>query len=441
MGDNVQTIFRKLNLTECVLFGLPLGDGSRLAGFCDYVYTPPPERSNMGSLARLIYVFLQQIHLAIQHSDFRRHQDRVREEAWREFHTTTAHRIGTEVADISGALRKLRFPAIAKDDGVRDAYKRIQSSLERMRAVVTDYSRVAIERPLRLKLVNLIELLHSVEQESVFPERGQAKVVIDTHASPPPTYADAEMLSYAFSELLHNAFKALQGKENGRIYIWVNYDESEERVLIRFTDNGSGIPQDAQPRVFERGFSLRPGGTGQGLYIVRRYIQNHRGYIELEASSRGCSFVVCLPVAREVPHGGVRVLIVDDNANLANDIREAVLDEFPAMEVQVATGRQEALRLIGRTEWHMAVFDIILGADNDRSGIDLLRTVRDKGLPTKVIMVTAHRGLPVTDGVGVARPAEDVCRSMGAVAFIYRNEPGTDYIDEIVERVHMAIKA
>ncbi|MCM8540247.1 MAG: HAMP domain-containing histidine kinase, partial [Lentisphaeraceae bacterium] len=70
-------------------------------------------------------------------------------------------------------------------------------------------------------------------------------------------------------------------------------------VYLRIKDNGPGIPNDIRDKVFERFVrgdkSRKSQGSGLGLSIVKSYIQNQGGEIELEDSERGASFLITLP--------------------------------------------------------------------------------------------------------------------------------------------------
>jgi two-component system phosphate regulon sensor histidine kinase PhoR len=81
---------------------------------------------------------------------------------------------------------------------------------------------------------------------------------------------------------------------------------SDGMVTIEIADNGIGIPQEDQPRIFERFYrvdrsrSREMGGTGLGLSIVKHVVQSHGGTIEVDSTlGEGSRFVMRLPVRRE----------------------------------------------------------------------------------------------------------------------------------------------
>ena len=442
LNGKLATFLSTLDFNEGVVFGLRLSDGRGFIGICDYLYTPALERLPMHEIIRLVIVFLKQIQLAIQHLELTNNEQQVRERALQEFRATSAHRIGTEIADITGALRRLRPLANENsDDSIRKAYQRIESALARVKSTVTDYGLLAINRPLHYKRINLNDLINSVVN-SDFPEKGSTKVLVHFAGSfLLYTYADEQMLTYVFHELLHNAFKALSGKSDGLVIIDLDYDEKDKNIIIKFSDNGFGIPPVNQNRIFEEGFTTRVNGTGMGLFIVSKYIKSHKGNIMLEDKDKGCNFLITLPIKEQVPLEGIKILVVDDNLNLANDIRAGIIEHYPTWKIDIATTKTDAESLIDQYEWDIVITDMSLSEDDlyGAGGMELLRKIHDKNLPTKTIMVTAHAQLMVIDDTGHRMPAIDRCKNLGAFDYIYRNRPDGDYINDIVDAVRRSL--
>jgi signal transduction histidine kinase len=114
-------------------------------------------------------------------------------------------------------------------------------------------------------------------------------------------------LQQAFVNLLLNALEAMG--PNGTLSVATNFlpastvpdgpPEAEMGTQLRLTiqDNGIGIPPEHMARLFEPFFTTKPNGTGLGLLITRRIIQEHRGTITVESQpDKGTSFQITLPV-------------------------------------------------------------------------------------------------------------------------------------------------
>ncbi|EMY79559.1 GHKL domain protein [Leptospira weilii serovar Ranarum str. ICFT] len=110
---------------------------------------------------------------------------------------------------------------------------------------------------------------------------------------------NAESLTQVWTNLIGNALYAMGYK--GKIVISCNRILTGWEVAIK--DSGTGIEEAVRDRIFEPFFTTKPSGagTGLGLDICRRIIEDHNGKIFFETSKQGTTFFVVLPVA-EPPH-------------------------------------------------------------------------------------------------------------------------------------------
>jgi len=101
----------------------------------------------------------------------------------------------------------------------------------------------------------------------------------------------------AFINLIQNSIEAI--KEDGSIKVQV-YKLDDNWLNIEFTDNGPGIPKEIQNKIFNLYFTTKPDGTGIGLSIVQRIIDQHNGSIHLESTEgKGSKFIISLPIQPE----------------------------------------------------------------------------------------------------------------------------------------------
>ena len=78
--------------------------------------------------------------------------------------------------------------------------------------------------------------------------------------------------------------------------IIVNIIKDVESVQIKFIDNGIGIPESIQSKVFEPKFTTKTKGMGLGLGIVKNIIDSHNGKIKYETGKKGTTFIVTLDI-------------------------------------------------------------------------------------------------------------------------------------------------
>ena len=111
--------------------------------------------------------------------------------------------------------------------------------------------------------------------------------------------SDAKKLQQVFINLLDNAVQ--HSPEGSPIRIEV-LPPAGGRIEVRVIDQGTGLPAEILPRVFDTFFTTRRGGTGLGLSIVKHIIEKHGGTIRLANNDPppGCTVSVVLPVLEEL---------------------------------------------------------------------------------------------------------------------------------------------
>jgi len=138
-------------------------------------------------------------------------------------------------------------------------------------------------------------------------EGRKIQLVRNFEASPDTLRADAYQLEQAFINLFFNALDAMGSNGELRVsteYIPANEDEGAPSPVLRVTvrDNGMGISPDNLSRLFEPFFTTKQNGTGLGLPITRRIIQEHRGAISVASEMHeGTTFTLTLPSAAQQP--------------------------------------------------------------------------------------------------------------------------------------------
>jgi len=167
-------------------------------------------------------------------------------------------------------------------------------------------------RPVRLQVerTNLADVLHqAVTLAETKVTRGGTTLVLDLVPTLPMIDGDPNQLCQVFTNLLTNAFEALDGRGTVRIRAveeaiepdagFASDEPAPTPVLtIDVTDDGPGIPADLSDRIFDPFFTTKPQGSGLGLPIVRKIVDAHDGRIDLASTpGRGTRFRVTLPVS------------------------------------------------------------------------------------------------------------------------------------------------
>jgi nitrogen fixation/metabolism regulation signal transduction histidine kinase len=114
----------------------------------------------------------------------------------------------------------------------------------------------------------------------------------------PPIIGDATQLRQVIHNLLRNSEDAMEGRESPRIEIGTEQRGRTVRLLM--VDNGPGFPPDLLARVFEPYITTKAKGTGLGLPIVKKIIDEHHGTITINnAQAGGAEIDIRLPLYKE----------------------------------------------------------------------------------------------------------------------------------------------
>ncbi len=162
-------------------------------------------------------------------------------------------------------------------------------------------------RPIRLQVEHTMvadAVRGAVHLADTKAKRGNIEVEVHVADGLPPIEADQHQLTQVFTNLLMNAYEAMNGA--GRVSLTasrVHIDDGadgRDAVLVEIADNGPGIPQDVAEKVFEPFFTTKAQGSGLGLAIVRKIIDAHDGRLDLRTTpGQGTTIRVTLPISGE----------------------------------------------------------------------------------------------------------------------------------------------
>lgn len=165
-------------------------------------------------------------------------------------------------------------------------------------------------------------------------------------------------------------------------------------ILIEIEDFGVGMDEATQARVFEPFFSTKPKGHGLGMAACLGIVEHHRGALHLTSKEgKGTCFSLLLPAAAETqrptsapPSGGTyRVLVVDDEEMVREQIRRSLsLLGHTVIEAGSAEACLEQLELSAPD---VILLDIRMPG---KSGIEVLREIRERGNQVPVVFVSGY---------------------------------------------------
>jgi signal transduction histidine kinase len=328
-----------------------------------------------------------------------------------EFLATLAHELRNPLSALRTASEALRMkldgeghPDVTALQGV---FHRQVNQLTRLTNDLLDVSRITRDKLTLQRSHVLLSDVMDAAVETVRPTIEQRQHSLDVEIPTDPVYVDGDQvrLVQIFANLLDNA--ARYSPNGSRIGFTAQLDSTG--VLVKVSDNGSGIDREALPFVFDlfvhgrRPTTPGEGGLGIGLSLAKRLTEMHGGSMTAYSAGlgRGSEFTVRLPVLTgAVPPAPAeratrskratklerrRVLVVEDNQDTA-EMMNLMLTEW-GQEIRIAHDGPSALEIAGEFRPDVVLLDIGLPKLH---GYEVARRLRQEpwGRDIMVIAVT-----------------------------------------------------
>ncbi len=211
--------------------------------------------------------------------------ERERLAAMGEMAQRTVHNLRTPLAGIR-ALAETTQSELEPESDLREIQQRIISSVDRFEGWLQGMLRVSSPLELHHRSYNPLELVRGViESHRGAAESRSVDLVLDVLQDPGEGIGDPDQLEHAVTALLSNAID--YAPSGTRVELDIGHIAGYWTLEVR--DHGPGIPADLQVSIFRPYFTTRKGGTGIGLALVQRIIDQHRGTIEVRSPLKGDS--------------------------------------------------------------------------------------------------------------------------------------------------------
>lgn len=206
-----------------------------------------------------------------------------------------AHEVRNPLTAIKGFLQLME----SNEDYRKSYFEIINTEINRIELILNELLLLSKPQDMKFKKGNLMEMLLHV------------KALIDTHAnmnniqvelmySTPirSIICDENQLKQVFINFLKNSIEAMPS--GGKIIINVENEEPNQ-VKIGFIDQGCGIPKEYLDRIGQPFFTTKENGTGLGLMISSKIIENHHGKLIITSNNSGTMMEIILPTGNELP--------------------------------------------------------------------------------------------------------------------------------------------
>ena len=213
-----------------------------------------------------------------------------------------AHEVGTPLNLISGHVQLLTLRTT--DEKTRDRLNLIASQISRIEKIVRgmlDATRRPRPSLMETDLNALLQRIFEVTAPTLAAR--EVELMVEFDETNPKVLADSEQLQQVFINLINNSLDAMPS--GGRLYFSTTTLEGFAHITCR--DTGTGISAEARDRIFDPLFTtkLDGRGSGLGLTVVYKIIQEHNGQITLKSDvGHGAEFLISLPLAEGAVVGG-----------------------------------------------------------------------------------------------------------------------------------------
>lgn len=269
-------------------------------------------RDNAGDPLGLVFIFEDVTRQVQMQQEVRRMEELA---AIGQLAASIAHELRNPLSSIKGAAQFLQQES--EDASTREFLGIIIEEVDGLNKIATDFLDFA--RPLRVEAtdVSIADLLQ--KQVSLVRhqlENAGIKQKISVEDSLPTVRADQKQLEQVLLNLLLNSIQAMP--EGGTLDVCARQSPRwPEHIEVSVRDSGSGITPDRLGKIFTPFFTTKVKGTGLGLPVVQKIVQNHHGHMEVDSrEGEGTVFRIHLPTA------GPRPSMLPEGSSVTPDLLE-----------------------------------------------------------------------------------------------------------------------
>jgi two-component system, sporulation sensor kinase E len=205
-----------------------------------------------------------------------------------------AHEIRNPMTALKGFIQLLQG-SIKEDYSMY--FNVIMSELKRIESIITEFLVLAKPQAIQYQQNDVCKIMQdTIDLINVQAMMHNVQIVADFAPQLPLIYCEPNQLKQVFINILKNAIEVMPKGGDITVRIW-QIDRNHIRISI--TDQGCGIPQDKIKKLGEPFYTTKERGTGLGLMVSYKIIEEHQGKIDVESEvGVGTTFYITLPIKR-----------------------------------------------------------------------------------------------------------------------------------------------
>jgi len=220
-----------------------------------------------------------------------------REGAWKEMAQQVAHEIKNPLTPMKLSMQYLQKALDSKADNIEELTRRVVKTLieqiDHLSSIANAFSQFARIGDAKKDIINLNDIIYGVC--SLHQHHADLQLHISLIPENVYIYADKTQMNRLFTNLIINAIQAVE--EGRQPEIFVTQKLEDQYVVTRIIDNGKGIDVSLQDKIFMPNFTTKTSGTGLGLAMCKRIVEQSDGAIWFESAlGKGTSFYVKMPL-------------------------------------------------------------------------------------------------------------------------------------------------
>lgn len=211
-----------------------------------------------------------------------------------------AHEIRNPLTTVRGYLQFLQDDV---SSSIRELFEQLLiPELDRANGIITKFLSITKEHDVKTEFFPINVFLREYIQQLLVSEAFLHSITMEYTLSPDLDGCFVQMDRNELVQVFLNLFQnAVDAKGDRPLHIVISSRLVDNQVRITFEDNGAGIPQAIIDYVFDPFFSTKDAGTGLGLSVTKKIIQNHSGSMKVRSSDAGTIFSIYLPLHRRMP--------------------------------------------------------------------------------------------------------------------------------------------
>jgi nitrogen fixation/metabolism regulation signal transduction histidine kinase len=222
-----------------------------------------------------------------------------REGAWREMAKQVAHEIKNPLTPMKLSMQFLQRSIENNAPDVKQLTTSVARTLveqiDHLSHIASEFSQFANIENARKEILDINESLSSIKQ--LYEGNEGIRMRWSLLDEPALVHADKTHINRLFTNLIQNALQAVPPGKTPKVEVTESIKDGQ--LLIRIKDNGEGISEDSKEKIFTPNFTTKTSGTGLGLAMCKRIVEQSNGTIWFETTEDGTTFFILFPLTAD----------------------------------------------------------------------------------------------------------------------------------------------